>query len=328
MRGVPKRKNGLLRRLSAAMLAFLVLGLSGCARLVPDEAAETLSVYASFYPIYALTALITADVPGVETHCLVQPQEGCLRNYELSDWDLYTLGYAADAVVIGGRGLESFEAQLYAMGDEGPAIISAFSGMELYNDDGSDADAEDASHWDGENPHAYMSIECARTAVETIAENLALLDPEHAELYAANLASAQQRFEALEADISQIKTDAGLKVILLNEALVYSALDLSLEIDGWYARESGTALSENEFADFLDTVADCEASVVLLEKQAPQSLVKQLETAGYRVARLDVLSEGREDWGTERYFSVQLENTEAVQAAFSAQNKEFGGGNP
>ena len=72
------------------LLAALALTMSACAPLV-EEAPEEAQIYATFYPFYALTALLTEDIEGLRLSCLVQPQDGCLRDYALSDWDLYLL---------------------------------------------------------------------------------------------------------------------------------------------------------------------------------------------------------------------------------------------
>ena len=56
-----------------------------------------------------------------------------MRDYALSDWDLSVVAYDADAVVLAGRGLESFESSLYALGEDGPAVITAMTGAVLYN---------------------------------------------------------------------------------------------------------------------------------------------------------------------------------------------------
>ena len=60
-------------RLTAALL-IAALALAGCGPLVSDDERE-LTVYASFYPIYALTEALTRDVPRMSVHCLVQPQD-------------------------------------------------------------------------------------------------------------------------------------------------------------------------------------------------------------------------------------------------------------
>ena len=44
------------RALLALLLTLLLASISGCVRLVPEsESAEEISIYASFYPLYALT---------------------------------------------------------------------------------------------------------------------------------------------------------------------------------------------------------------------------------------------------------------------------------
>ena len=56
-----------MKRVMVALLMGLVVAvaLSGCGRLVP-EPVETLSVYATFYPIYALTDAVMAGIPDAE----------------------------------------------------------------------------------------------------------------------------------------------------------------------------------------------------------------------------------------------------------------------
>ena len=105
--------NRHMKRLAAALiLAFVAAALTGCGPLVTDE-TETLSVYATFWPVYVLTEAVARGVPDVELRCLVQPQDGCLRAYQLSDWDDALLSSGANAVIMGGRGLESFESTLF-----------------------------------------------------------------------------------------------------------------------------------------------------------------------------------------------------------------------
>ena len=164
------RKRGWL-----AALLMLALALTGCAPLVEDG-PEPLTVYATFYPVYALVEPLTEGVPDLTLKCLVQPQDGCLRSYSLSDWDLYLLA-SADAVIAGGRGLESFESMLFGMGEKGPAVSALLYNLELQNStrESHDASQED-SHLTGPNPHLYMSVDGAKRIVESAAAMLQTLD--------------------------------------------------------------------------------------------------------------------------------------------------------
>ena len=101
-------------RLAALIILLFALSASfaGCKRIVEPE-NKSISVYATFWPIYAMTDAAMEGIPDAELKLLVQPQDGCLRNYQLSDWDAALLSADADAIIMGGRGLESFEGLLF-----------------------------------------------------------------------------------------------------------------------------------------------------------------------------------------------------------------------
>lgn len=298
------------------LLAALALTMSACAPLV-EEAPQELQIYATFYPFYALTALLTEDIEGLRLSCLVQPQDGCLRDYALSDWDLYLLS-GADMVIAGGRGLESFESTLQSLGSSGPVVALTLYNTELYGQGEEAADGEEDDHFTGANPHLYMGIDGAKYILEGAASALAELYPQHAEAVFSNMQAGEERLDALETQMRSVAADAeGGRVIIMNEALVYTAEELGLEIAGSYARESGQPLYEGDVEDCLEQLAAMDACVALVEKQAPSSLTETLEKAGYIVARLDVLSTCRADMGAEGYFAAQEENARAVAEAFA-----------
>ncbi|MBR1560308.1 MAG: zinc ABC transporter substrate-binding protein [Clostridia bacterium] len=300
-----------MRRAKLTIILILALLLAGCRPLVTD-APKPVSVYATCYPIYALTDALMADIPDAALHCLIQPQDGCLRSYQLSDWDLYLLA-SADAVICGGRGLESFETALFQWGDDGPAVSAVLYNLELYEGTG-DPDKED-SHLDGMNPHLYMSVDGAKQIVEAISTSLMALDPRYTDKYLKNEEAALARLTALSDEMQPLVT-RGQKVILMNEALIYLAQDLGLEVADWIDRESGEAMYGEQLTKCLERLDDTGARVVLIERQAPASLVTALEDAGYAVARLDILSTGREDMGFDGYIEAQKNNALEIARAF------------
>ncbi len=312
-------------KLVALLLCMCLMActLSGCNQHAATEeaspATEALSVYATFYPIYALTALIADGVPELQINCLAQPMDGCLRSYSLSDWDLALLVRSADAVISGGRGLEEFESTLYALGESGSAIVSVLYNLKLATVKPANAAGEE-SHWTDENPHIYMTIDGAIAIAERIAANLTVLDPKYGDLYAENLENAKNRLESLRKEMHDLTGDLqGQKAIVMNEALVYAAQEYGLDVELYYARESGEALYDRELEDCIELLSGCDARVILLEKQAPETLRRALEEAGFRVAALDVLSTRRESEGAEGYFETQLANARALAAAFSEE---------
>ena len=294
--------------------------LSACRPLVEEEGPEELVVYATFYPIYALSERIFEEIPSMELHCLVQPQDGCLRNYALSDWDLYLLAYSADAVIEGGRGLESFSSTLTAMGESGPAVVTAMLNMELYNNDEETSDSdEETSHLIGPNPHYYLSLEGAEYILEAIALYMSELDPDYSEMYFSNLDAALEEVGTLRETVSALaETTSGKQVVLLNEAAIYPALDMGLEVAEWIDRERGDMLYGDDLENCLDTLTESGARVVLIEQQAPKALIDALENAGFSVAKMDTLSTGREEMGWEGYLQALESNAQSIAQAFEA----------
>lgn len=303
---------------------LLAAALSGCGLHAEEEVPqepEALNVYATFYPIYALTALVADGVPDLQINCLVQPMDGCLRSYSLSDWDLALLARSADAVIAGGRGLEAFESTLYALGENGPAVTSVLYNLELATVKPANETGED-SHWTDENPHIYMTIDGAIAIAERIAANLAVLDPKYGDLYDKNLQETKNRLESLRIEMHEVAGGLqGQKVIVMNEALVYAAQEYGLDVELCYARESGEGIYDRDLEACIELLSTCDARVVLLEKQAPEALCGALEEAGFRVAALDVLSTRRASEGAEGYFEAQLANARALAAALSKESE-------
>lgn len=304
------------RAVAMALLLTVVLSaLSGCRKLVQDE-EESISVYATFYPIYALTDAVMKGVPDATLHCLVQPQDGCLRAYQLSDWDAAVLTKGADAVIAGGRGLESFETTLFSWGEQGPAVSAVFYNLELYNQE-QVPDGEAQSHLQGPNPHLYMSLEGARHIVESISATMVSLDPAYSEQYIHHSQAAIKKLDELRAaSCAKLTPYAGRRVALMSETLIYVASDYGLEVAEWIERESGADFGDNELAAWLEQLEKADVKVVMLEKQAPQALREALEAAGYAVATIDVLSTHTEGEGFDRYLEIQGENAQAVLDAF------------
>lgn len=310
-------------KLFAVALAVAAVVLSGCRPLVSSE-DKPIAVYATFFPIYALTDAVMQGVPNAELHCLAQPQDGCLRSYELSDWDVALLSRSANAVIMGGRGLESFESTLFAWGDGGPAVSALLYNVELYNQD-DQVSGESESHLDGANPHLYMSVDGAKQIVESASAMLLSLDPMYSQKYIDNTEAALAELDDLRAKTLEIAGGLkGRRVILMNEALVYVAQDYGLRVADWIDRESATNLSDDVLADCLERISGTEARVILIERQAPRRLVENLEAAGYALARIDILSTHTAADGFDAYIAAQTANAQAVADAF-ARADDMGG---
>ena len=309
------------RLICTLLLLALCLSLASCAREnaaqnEQKQEAENISIFATFYPIYALTEMIAADVPGVRVSCLVQPQDGCMRDYQLSDWDLALLLRSANAVIAGGRGLESFDGTLTAFGEHGPAVSTLMYNMELAKVVAENVSQDTQSHWEDENPFIYMSVDGAIELCKRIVAHMSTLDPKYQQQYADNCKTAEAQLEALKVEMrARAGECAGMSVIVMNEALIYAARDFDLDIALCYARESGEDLEGADLESCLEALQSCSASVILLEKQAPAKLCAALEAAGYVLAKLDTMSTRPASECANGYYDAQRHNAEAIGMA-------------
>lgn len=304
------------KRMAALICALTVLLLTGCHPLMEGEdALETKYIATSFYPLYALAVNITKDVSALSLSCLTQPQDGCIRGYDLSDWD-YSVLMNQDAVIFGGRGLESFESTLSQLTD-GPILLSVLEGAHLREEDAGDADDENTAHFLNENPWSFMSVSGAIEISIAIAGDMAEIDELFAEKYHENLEKYLDRLERLAWEMEKLaEPAAGKKAAVLHEGLTYLAEQLELEIACVYPREPGSDAVDNDLEALLEALEASGAQAVLLEEQAPAHLIGALEEAGYPTARIDTLTAHMADGNAEAYERIMLQNAQQVRDAF------------
>ena len=299
------------KRLAALCLALALL--SGC-NLTAGIPAET-RVMTSFYPLYALTLNLTKDVPRLTLSNLVQPQAGCPRSYALSDWDAALIA-GQDALIIGGRGLESFEAALSGA-KGGPAVLTVMNGLTLFSS--GEAANEENSHLAGDNPWLFLSVPGAMEMAMSIAGGMAQMDEPYADIYLTNLSDYLDRLENLADDMAHVMERATPRpVALLHEGLGYLARQLGLEIALEYPREPGSECYDNDLEDLLAALEASGARVALVEKQIPQNLAEALEGAGYALVRIDTLMTHAADGDPTAYERIMLENARAVASALNS----------
>ena len=298
-----------------AILLILISTLSGCKPIV-EPAEQSLSIYASFYPIYALTSLVTKDVPNLSVQCLAEPQDGCLRDYQISDRDLYLLAYSANAVFLAGCGLESFADALTGAENTQIAVVQLLEGLELLQ---SSSDIED-SHFDGANPYLYMSIDGAIRMVENAEAGLSVLDPTYESLYRDNADRAIADLNALRDELLTTASIAeGKRAAILAEPLFYVADMYKMEAACVIERECGESLYGSEIEDCLSALASADIEIVLIERQAPSKLVNAIRETGFAVAQIDCMTTHTEKEGAQGYFAAQRANASAIAAALKGE---------
>lgn len=307
------------KRFSAllALILALILPLSGCRVMPEDDSSESISIMTSFYPIYALAVNVTQDIPALTLSCLVQPQDGCPRAYSLSNWDAALLAQQ-DAVIIAGRGFESFETALNGV-DNGPALLTLLSGRTL-RDNGVEVN-EESSHIDGPNPWLFLSVSGAMEMTLSLGHGLAQLDERYAQLYLDNMDDFIDRLESLAGAMKALVAAAPFRpVACLHEGLGYLAESCGITPVAELFREPGSEQTDNDLELLLEDLAASGAQVVLIERQAPDHLVAALEESGYTVARIDTLMTHYAGDDVNAYERIMLDNARILAEALTNAN--------
>lgn len=153
------------------MMVFTACGSEKTSTSQEDKAnsEDKIKIVTSFYPIYIEALNVTKGIDGVVVENMTKPQTGCLHDYQMTPADMKKLENA-DVFIANGAGMESF-LQDVIDNQKNLKVVEAAKGIELLADE------------HGENPHVWVSVSNCMKQVQTIADELSKLDPEHADAY-------------------------------------------------------------------------------------------------------------------------------------------------
>jgi len=274
------------------ILSVLVLVLSGCgtnneakptvSQTTDTKTQKSLTIAASFYPMYIFTLNIAKDVPNVNVVSLTKPTTGCLHDYAVTPDDMKNLENA-QILVINGAGMESFMDKVTSQTPD-LKIIESSQGIPLIQGDGDE----------GDNPHVWLSITDAITQVKTIGDQLASLDPTNASKYLENTQAYIVKLESLRTKMH--KTLDGVEqrnIVTFHEAFPYFAKEFNLNTVGVIEREPGSAPSAKELSETIEQVKSLEIKSLFAEPQYPTKAADTIaKETGAKVYTLDPIVTG------------------------------------
>ena len=298
-----------------------------------DAEKESFVITASFYPVYIAALNVAGDIDGVEVRNLIQPQTGCLHDYQLTTEDMKAMA-DSDVLLINGGGIESFVSKVAKTYPKLSIINLSASFAELPEEDEEeeDHDHEDAAHEDADhedadhdhdhdhgeqNSHFWMDIELYRKEVESMEEGLSIRDPVHADQYKKNAEAYLKKLESLQSEEAELKAAlAGKKVVVFHEAFLYLAEDLDMQVTMTMDLDEERQVSAGEVRQVLDALALSDDKIIFAERTYGEEMGDRMtEEASATVIYLDPLTRPKDGQESEQdgYLLAMQENFDQIR---------------
>lgn len=142
-------------------------------------------------------------------------------------------------------------------------------------DEGEDAHGHDDHDAHAHDPHAWLDPENARVWLDVIAADLAAIDPEHADIYAANAIAGKAELATLINGINtDLETFRGTNFIVFHDAYQYFENRFDISAAGAITLGDASAPSPARIAEVRDKVIELGVTCAFSEPQFNPGLVQ------------------------------------------------------
>lgn len=279
-----QKKLGSLERglgvfLALAVTLLMAVGLSACGdgQGAGDEDAsdsddKTIDVVAAFYPLAFLAEQVGGDLVTVTD---LTPAGGHAHDLELSPRQVTALNNA-DIVVYLGQGFQ-------------PAVETAVLQSSSTSMDGMTF-VDDEVLLSGD-PHVWLDPEQMAAMGDALAEQLAAVDPEHADVFLSNAASLRGELEEIDEEYRVALSECtGVSFVTSHEAFGYMAQAYGLNQVGVMGMNPDAEPSPKRLRELEKVVEETGATTLFFEAQtASDTEEKMADALSLKVGHLETL---------------------------------------
>ena len=282
---------------------------------------KNVQITASFYPMYIIARNITDGMDNVSLSCMAQNQTGCLHDYQITTTDMKVLE-STDIFIINGGGMESFLEDIvlnYPMlhiVDAGKEFGISESAKEELFDKEEHSHKEEHDHKEEINAHFWLNPAYYILQVQTIADELAKLDQDHAKQYQDNAKIYIEKVRKLANKMQTELEVPNIGVIVFHDAFVYLAEYLGLSVVHTMEIDSETSLNAGEIAEIMEQIQKGNVEILFTEAQYSTRIADTIgKETNVAVYVIDSLVTGKED--KDSYLRGMESNLELLKQAFS-----------
>ncbi len=313
-------------KIPVALLGALSLFvLPGCGGSV-DAGGAGPRVAAAFYPFAYVAERVAGDhvevvnltSPGVEPHDLeLTPQQVA----EISEADLmvYEAGFQPavdEAVEQNPPERELDVTDVVELQDTGTPVDDHADGGDAHSEDEHPAGEHSEPDLDGD-PHLWQDPTLLVPLAEQVADDLAEIDPEHAEDFAANTQRLVDDLTRLDADFSQGLADCQRRTFVTSHAAFgYLANRYDLDMVPIAGLSPDIEPAPEQLAEIQDLIERDGITTVFSETLGSKEYADTLANdIGVQTAVLDPIEGLSDDDSDDDYFSLMRDNLAALREA-------------
>ncbi len=298
-----------LRRVFCRIAALMVFACFG------SVAQADLTVGVTLHPYYSYVA----NIIGARGKVVPLIPEGFNPHaYEPRAQDIRAIN-DLDVLVLNDIGHDIFARKMVeASENRDIPIIQANRDVPLLSSMGVDQDNREGVV----NPHTFISISAAMIQVNTIASELAKLDPEYADEYLNNARQYNKRLRKMRSDALRKIRDlekTHLKIATVHGGYDYLFREFGLEVSAVIEPAHGVEPSPAQLRKVVDLIVEKGIDILFIEQNNPSPYsVTIAKEANIRLARLSHITHGSYHADTfEKGMAFNLE--QLVQAIIDSQ---------
>lgn len=225
---------------------------------------------------------------------------GCLHDYTLSTLDMKKIENAS-IFIQNGLGLEEFMNKIIES-NQNLKIIN--SSIEITNT---------LQNNENVNPHIWTSIENYIKQVETITNELCKYNPENSKIYTSNCEEYVKSLKELKSNYDmQLANLKSKKVICLDEALVYLADSINMEVTFIETNHEESTLSADTMKNIIEKMKEENIKLIFIGEEGSLNNAQTLANeTGAQIVKLNTALSGEAN--KDDYLNAMKENLEILK---------------
>ncbi|OYU49700.1 MAG: ABC transporter substrate-binding protein [Rhizobiales bacterium PAR1] len=268
----------LLRRITKIVTLYrfipICLGLAVSLPVQAQSPVKPLEVVVSF----SILADLTQQVAKERAHvvALVGPNSDA-HVYRATPADAKALKEAG-LIIVNGLGFEGFMPRLIKSSGTKATVVVASTGVKTIEAEEDHGGKGGHSH--GKiDPHAWQSIEAAKTYIANIRDGLSKADPAGAEVYAKNAAAYLAELTALKADLDKmygIIPPPQRIIVTSHDALAYFGRENLFTLEAVQGVSTDNEPSAKDVARIIRTAREKKARAIFIENMTNPKIAEQI----------------------------------------------------